>query len=441
MVRANKEQPGDIKFPYGGQVREVLPGSNQPTLVVPRTSSQMEEPRVGGSAYRFAFGTETTYNCWACATRGQRSEDNCAVEEVFDLFYAPPPEVVVTPVDPVGVNGNPQPPVDANPDGNIVNVVDEAGVAETTAVNGGQVLDHGRRSAPATAATTTSATASRAAGATKAARAHEDFERLRKAQAIHTFAEVGHLGPPDEVSTYDSAEAQAPRRAPEEQREAKREGRRGATAAATKRTLSSWEEGDVEEIEGALDGQHDIDELDLIGPVPVPSQLRGRRETTKTSSSSSCSASARGRAIECQNRPVLAQSRIPVSPSEPIFHHQRLPTPWHTMANGIDSTTTADHSNPVFTPSAAPPQPPTPAPRISMSDSRASRNNQVFFLLLRFRQRQGHRVASSLSGGERAVASPTPRKQTGQFLLNPVSPSEQSFTTSGRQHMVIFQQQ
>ncbi|KAM6489289.1 hypothetical protein JOM56_015190, partial [Amanita muscaria] len=39
---------------------------------------------------------------------------------------------------------------------------------------------------------------------------------------------------------------------------------------------------------------------------------------------------------------------------------------------------------------------------ISMSsDSRASRDNQVLFLVLRFRQRRGHRVASSLSGVER----------------------------------------
>ncbi|KIL55888.1 hypothetical protein M378DRAFT_173208 [Amanita muscaria Koide BX008] len=69
----------------------------------------------------------------------------------LDFFYAPPPTwhiVVVTPVDPVGVNGNPQPLVDANPDSN---VVDEAGL-----------VDHGRRS--------TTATASRAAGAAKAVR-------------------------------------------------------------------------------------------------------------------------------------------------------------------------------------------------------------------------------------------------------------------------------
>ncbi|KIL57760.1 hypothetical protein M378DRAFT_361404 [Amanita muscaria Koide BX008] len=38
---------------------------------------------------------------------------------------------------------------------------------------------------------------------------------------------------------------------------------------------------------------------------------------------------------------------------------------------------------------------------ISTSDSRASRDNQVLFLVLCFRQSQGHRVASSLNGGER----------------------------------------
>ncbi|KIL66721.1 hypothetical protein M378DRAFT_9799 [Amanita muscaria Koide BX008] len=46
------------------------------------------------------------------------------------------------------------------------------------------------------------------------------------------------------------------------------------------------------------------------------------------------------------------------------------------------------------------------------------RANQVLFLVLHFRQRQGHLVAS---GGERgettAVANPTPRKQTGGFDL------------------------
>ncbi|KIL60941.1 hypothetical protein M378DRAFT_13854 [Amanita muscaria Koide BX008] len=70
----------------------------------------------------------------------------------------------------VGVDGNLQPLVVSNLDDNIINVVDEAGVAETTAFNGGQVLDHGRRPATATAATTTSVTASRAAGAAKAVR-------------------------------------------------------------------------------------------------------------------------------------------------------------------------------------------------------------------------------------------------------------------------------
>ncbi|KIL55762.1 hypothetical protein M378DRAFT_14470 [Amanita muscaria Koide BX008] len=103
------------------------------------------------------------------------------------FFYAAPPEVVVTAVDPAGVNGNPQPLVDANADGN---VVDEAGVAETAAVNGGQTF---------------TSTASRAAGAAKEARAHEDLDRLHKAQAMHTFTEVSILEfeprPPDGVST------------------------------------------------------------------------------------------------------------------------------------------------------------------------------------------------------------------------------------------------
>ncbi|KIL55956.1 hypothetical protein M378DRAFT_28455 [Amanita muscaria Koide BX008] len=56
----------------------------------------------------------------------------------FDFFYALPLEVVVNPVNPVRVHGNPKPLVDANLYGNIINVVDEAGATETTAVNGGQ---------------------------------------------------------------------------------------------------------------------------------------------------------------------------------------------------------------------------------------------------------------------------------------------------------------
>ncbi|KAM6489292.1 hypothetical protein JOM56_015193 [Amanita muscaria] len=64
---------------------------------------------------------------------GPKRYCNRASEE---FFYAP--QVVVTAVDPAGVNENPQPLVDANPDGNIINIVDEAEIAETTAVNGEQ---------------------------------------------------------------------------------------------------------------------------------------------------------------------------------------------------------------------------------------------------------------------------------------------------------------
>ncbi|KIL55891.1 hypothetical protein M378DRAFT_560015 [Amanita muscaria Koide BX008] len=61
-----------------------------------------------------------------------------------------------------------------------------------------------------------------------------------------------------------------------------------------------------------------------------------------------------------------------------------------------------------------------------MSDSRASRNNQLFFLVLRFHQR---------SKGERLLLLPIQlRKQGGGFdlfLFNPVSPSEPCSSTSG----------
>ncbi|KIL57764.1 hypothetical protein M378DRAFT_361480 [Amanita muscaria Koide BX008] len=74
---------------------------------------------------------------------------------------------------------------------------------------------------------------------------------------------------------------------------------------------------------------------------------------------------------------------------------------------------------------------------MSMSDSRASRDNQVLFLVICFRQtqRQGHRVASSLSEGEKEdfkrllllpiqLCGSKPAGLIRPFLLNPVSPSE-----------------
>ncbi|KIL56613.1 hypothetical protein M378DRAFT_172553 [Amanita muscaria Koide BX008] len=57
-----------------------------------------------------------------------------------------------------------------------------------------------------------------------------------------------------------------------------------------------------------------------------------------------------------------------------------------------------------------------------MPDSRVARDNQILFLVLRFRQRPSNGILV-----ERGETNPTPRKQTGQFLLNPMSPSEPIF--------------
>ncbi|KAM6496490.1 hypothetical protein JOM56_009196 [Amanita muscaria] len=63
---------------------------------------------------------------------------------------------------------------------------------------------------------------------------------------------------------------------------------------------------------------------------------------------------------------------------------------------------------------------------ISMSHSRASRDDQVLFLVLRFRQMQGHRVTSSLSGGKRLLLLSTQLR--GSKL--PCHLQNQSSTTS-----------
>ncbi|KAM6492651.1 hypothetical protein JOM56_012375 [Amanita muscaria] len=70
------------------------------------------------------------------------------------------PPVVVTPVDLVGVNENPQPLVHVDPGGN---VADEVGIAETTAVNGKQVAGETTEGLPQQLPLAIAATASRSA--------------------------------------------------------------------------------------------------------------------------------------------------------------------------------------------------------------------------------------------------------------------------------------
>ncbi|KAM6489300.1 hypothetical protein JOM56_015201 [Amanita muscaria] len=333
MVRANKEQPGGQFFQ--DLINDACSSPNKYADGMGRKNCVLEElhitsplepsqPTAAGLALQEVNDQRTIallkYRLGPILTELKRKYKRCCkrVSEVFDFFHAPPPEVVVTPVDPVGVNGKPQPLVDANPDGNIINVMYEAGVAETTAVN------DGRRSATATTATTTpiTATASRAAGAAKAvrygsgeeARAHEDLERLHKAQAIHTFTEISILefNPALRMECQRMAVREWKRR--EEHRknreklkdvaqllllqygngnEAQCKGNwLGLDIRMTDRRrlhseaggdvstdLHASEEGDGEGREskrsrrapGALDDQQDVDKLDTIGPSPVPS--------------------------------------------------------------------------------------------------------------------------------------------------------------------------
>ncbi|KAM6489275.1 AAA domain containing protein [Amanita muscaria] len=411
----------------------------------------------------------------------------------FDFF---PPEVAVTPVDPVGINGNPQPLVDANPDGNII--VDEAGIAETTAVNGGQVagetteaglqqqqqqlqlqlqqqqavlleqpklydmdlermhdeLYRGRYITPQDFLEDTAKILRNAE-----ARAHEDLDRLHKAQAMYTFAEVSILEFDPALRMECQRMAVRERKRREEHRKSREKLKEKEDAAQllqqqqngngngmmTRRSARAngleldiritdpvklerrlkrqrseaggdastdshaSEEGDGEGREskrpkrapGTLDGQQDIDELDIIGPSPVPSprpQLQQQHHPhhhhhqhqhvrfagverqpsplphaplpPEAGPSSGILVERRGETTDVANPTPRKQTSgfdpfllNPVSPSEPIFHHSRSPTPGHTMVNGISSNIPpqpiqdADPSNPFFTPRAAPPRP------------------------------------------------------------------------------------
>ncbi|KIL57962.1 hypothetical protein M378DRAFT_54153, partial [Amanita muscaria Koide BX008] len=404
----------------------------------------------------------------------------------FDFF---PPEVAVTPVDPVGINGNPQPFVDANPDGNII--VDEAGIAETTAVNGGQVagetteaavlleqpklydmdlermhdeLYRGRYITPQDFLEDIAKILRNAE-----ARAHEDLDRLHKAQAMYTFAEVSILEFDPALRMECQRMAVRERKRREEHRKSREKLKEKEDAAQllqqqqngngngmmTRRSARAngleldiritdpvklerrlkrqrseaggdastdshaSEEGDGEGREskrpkrapGTLDGQQDIDELDIIGPSPVPSprpQLQQQHHPhhphhphhqhqhvrfagverqpsplphaplpPEAGPSSGILVERRGETTDVANPTPRKQTSgfdpfllNPVSPSEPIFHHSRSPTPGHTMVNGISSNIPpqpiqdADPSNPFFTPPAAPPRPPL-APSMS----------------------------------------------------------------------------
>ncbi|KAM6494466.1 hypothetical protein JOM56_010827 [Amanita muscaria] len=188
------------------------------------------------------------------------------------------PEVVirVTPVDLVGVNGNPQRLVDANP----------------------WVLRNSE------------------------ARTHEDLDRLHKAQVMYTFAEFNILEFDPALGMGCQCMAVQERKRREEHREANREGRRGTTAAAAKR---EWERHDDK---AQCKGKQTPRANQVLFLVLHFRQRQGHLVA------SSLSGGERGETTAVANPTprkqtggfdlFLAQSRVT------IFHHQQSPTPWHT---------------------------------------------------------------------------------------------------------------
>ncbi|KAM6492661.1 hypothetical protein JOM56_012385 [Amanita muscaria] len=157
--------------------------------------------------------------------------------------------------------------------------------------------------------------------------------------------------------------------------------------ASEERTDKGRESKHSKRAPGALGGQQDVDELN---PSPVPSpgptasaatpstptpayHIRESRDNQvlflvlcfrqrqRHRVASSLSEGKRLLLLPVQlrgSKPAgLSHSCSIVSPSTPIFHHQRSPTPGHTtVAVYQQPIQDADPSNPSFTPSAAPPQ-------------------------------------------------------------------------------------
>ncbi|KAM6503665.1 hypothetical protein JOM56_000608 [Amanita muscaria] len=277
---------------------------------------------------KYGFGPEPKRKCKRFCKRASAKYN-------FDIFYIPHPEVVirVTPVDLVGVKGNPQRLVDANPDGN-TNVVNEAGVPRpprSTTCCG----DYGRSA---------TATASRAARAAKV-RLHDELYRGR--YLTQDFLEdIANILRNLEARAHEDFDRRIKRRSASPEK-SKREANREEDAAqlqqqqngngngmmTMRRAYAEEENPSVptsKQAPGVLDGQQDVDEVEIIGPSPVSSP---------------------GPQLQ-----LLQQHHLQ--------HH------------------------------------------ISTSDLRTPRANQALFLMLRLRQRQGHLVASSLSGGERLLLLP-----------------------------------
>ncbi|KIL54903.1 hypothetical protein M378DRAFT_18435 [Amanita muscaria Koide BX008] len=208
------------------------------------------------------------------------------------LFYAPPPVIILL----LGVNGNPQPLVDANPDGNIVSVVDEAGVAETTRSTEDKFLGRLRKKQQQQQAVLLEQPR---LYDMDLERMHDELYRGRYLTPQYSAKCRGFS-----ILEFDLAlrmecqrmtvRERERRRAPEEKREAKEKEdvaqllllqngnvnsveRRSEAGGDAFTDSPAAEERDDEETEskrpqpGALDGQGRVDELDIIDSSPVPS--------------------------------------------------------------------------------------------------------------------------------------------------------------------------
>ncbi|KIL55641.1 hypothetical protein M378DRAFT_904083 [Amanita muscaria Koide BX008] len=273
--------------------------------------------------------------------------------------------------------------------------------------------DHGRRSATAIATTTTpvTPTASRGAGVAKAVRwiwrgcmtsfivvvisllkrfcktqrhAREDLDRLHKMHVMYTFAELSIL----EFDPALGMECQRMAVREWKRREEHRKNRE-KLKDATQRLLQ-YGNGNEAQCKGNGLGPHiritDRRRLHSEAGGDVSTDLHASEEGDDEGRESKHSRRAPGALDGQQDVDELDTVFL-------LFRRQDHSSNSNTIYN---STST----------------------NISMSsDSRASRDNQVLFLVLRFRQRRGHRVASSLSGVERLTdaANPTPRKLPGGF--------------------------
>ncbi|KAM6489309.1 hypothetical protein JOM56_015210 [Amanita muscaria] len=345
-VRANKEQPGDIQFPHGDQVHAVLRRPNQRRLSSPeyvRRLNGEEEAHVGRDVYRSAFGTETAYGC-------------CKNQRTIALSKLGPTLIELKRKYKwfVGerVNGKPQPLIDAGLDGNIINVVDEAGVAETTAVNGGQVAGETMGEGPQQQqqqngngnGMMTTGCSARANGLELDIRITDPvkLERSLKRQRSEADGDAS-----TDSHALEKGDAKGPKPAP----------------GALDRLMNLLDpllfrrqdhSSSTNTIYHVIRFARDERQPSALPRAPLPQRavLIERREGRD-----SAVAIPTLRKQTTGFDPFLLK---PVSPSEPIFHHQRSLTPGHIMANGSSSSIPPqpiqdlDPSNPVFTPPAAP---------------------------------------------------------------------------------------